>query len=84
MRHVLYVELRGEDAARRLRPLLDDLARVPGFRGGELLRSPAQPGLALVQARFDVEPPDVSLPGGARAWTFVVEHAHEAPHDPLE
>jgi len=84
VRHLLYVELRGEDAAARLRPLLDRLAHAPGFRGGELLRSPAQPDLALVQARFEHAPPDLPTPEGARAWTFVVEHALPAPDDPLE
>jgi len=83
-RHVLYVELRGEDAAEHLRPVLTQLAGAAGFAGGELLLSPGQPGLALVQARFRDEPPTPTLPDHARTWSFVVEHALEAAPDRLE
>ena len=72
---VLFVELKGGDAAEVLRPLLWLLAGQPGFGGGELLTSPDQPHLALVQARFSGGPPRMSLPEGARSWTFTVIEA---------
>ena len=78
MAHVLYVELRGQSATETLRPVLHALAGQEGFLGGELLLSPAQPQLALVQARFDREPPVLGLPEGARSWSFVVEEALHA------
>lgn len=70
-RHVLYVELNAENAVETLRSLLLHFARQEGFEGGELLTSPAQSGLALVQARWSGEPPPVQV-AGARAWSFVV------------
>ncbi|AFZ68443.1 hypothetical protein [Deinococcus peraridilitoris] len=71
MRFVLYTELQGEDALHTLRPLLAHCATLPGFEGGELLVSPAQPKLALLQSRWSVDPPALEVEG-ARSWSFQV------------
>lgn len=75
---VSYVELKGEGAEDALRLTLRDLAGRDGFLGGELLVSPAQPGLALVQARWDREPPSGQGPSGAKSWSFTVVEAIDA------
>lgn len=69
---VWYVESRAESALEALGRLLDDLKLMPGFLGGELLTSPDQPGLALLQTRWDGAAPSLNLPAGARGWAFHV------------
>lgn len=70
---VHYAESRAGNARALLAALLEDLSRLPGFRGAELLSSPGQPGLYLLASRWAGERPEPELPGGVRAWTFVVE-----------
>lgn len=69
---VWYVELKGEAAQERLARFLEVLPGQAGFRGAELLVSPAQPGLALLASRWAGELPDLSVPDGAKHWTFTV------------
>ena len=78
MSRVLYVELREGNAVETLRSLLLEQRLLPGFAGGEVLVSPAQPGLALLQSRWRESVPVVRVPG-ARVWSFeVVESVHPA------
>ena len=69
---VWYVELRGEDAATTLAHWLEGLPAQPGFIGAELLDSPEQAGLALVASRWQGAPPNLTVPDGAKHWTFRV------------
>lgn len=69
---VWYVELKGEAAQKRLARFLELLPGQVGFRGAELLVSPAQPGLALLASRWAGELPDLPVPDGAKHWTFTV------------
>lgn len=73
MVRVHYAELRGEGARAALLGWMEALGTHPGCLGAELLSSPAQPGLFLVMSRWTQEPPALSLPTGARQWTFLVE-----------
>ncbi|WP_245900652.1 hypothetical protein [Deinococcus yavapaiensis] len=59
--------------------MLREIAQQDGFLGGELLASPSQPGLALLQARFDRAPSSADWPSGAKGWTFTVVEAIAAP-----
>ncbi len=69
---VWYIESRVPEALDTLDNVLDRLKYLPGFLGGELLSSPDQPGLTLLQTRWDGFPPRIGLPAGARAWVFHV------------
>ncbi len=69
---VWYIELRGPEALATLTALLDVVATCPGFLGAEVLSSPAQPELALLESRWETEPPTLPLPAGAKAWAFEV------------
>ena len=69
---VHYAEARGDGAEALLRGFLRDLPTHPGFLGAELLGSPGQPGLYLVASRWATEVPDLSVPGGVKAWSFEV------------
>lgn len=69
---VWYVELRGPEAIIRLRDFLDALPAQAGFRGAELLTSPAQPELVLIASRWQDEPPALHVPDGAKHWVFTV------------
>ncbi|WP_240738430.1 hypothetical protein [Deinococcus fonticola] len=72
---VWYVELSGPDAVQVLRGVLDALPSQAGFRGAELLSSPAQPQLALIASRWAGEPPSLPVPDGAKHWVFTVLEA---------
>ncbi|GAA5501427.1 hypothetical protein Dxin01_01159 [Deinococcus xinjiangensis] len=70
---VWYIELRGPEALATLGGTLDQLAALPDFLGAELLASPAQPELALLESRWAAGPPSLLLPAGAKSWTFEVK-----------
>ncbi|WP_034413498.1 antibiotic biosynthesis monooxygenase family protein [Deinococcus marmoris] len=67
-----YAEARGDGAEALLRGFLGGLLNCPGFLGAELLGSPGQPGLYLVASRWATEVPELSVPGGVKAWSFEV------------
>lgn len=69
---VWYLEGKGAAARAALGALLPELAARPGFLGGELLHSPTQPELTLLQSRWVGEPPGQRLPQGVRGWVFEV------------
>jgi|GEM_PF-2291034 len=73
--YVLFVEGHGERVSAALRDLLSAVAGMPGCLGAEVLASPAQPGVTLLQARWPHDPPSVPIPAGARSWVFRVELA---------
>lgn len=72
---VWYLEGKGTAARSALGALLPELAARSGFVGGELLHSPAQPELTLLQSRWAGEVPAMNLPDGVRGWVFEVIEA---------
>lgn len=80
---VWYLEGKGDTAHAALAALLPQLAALPGFAGAELLRSPAQPELSLLQSRWQGEVPGLPSPDGVRGWVFeVVAHVRAAEYRP--
>ena len=73
-----YVEGRGPDSRAQLSALLGQLRAVPGCLRAELLSSPAQPALSLLESRWQETPPHIELPPGCTAWAFVVEESWSA------
>lgn len=72
MKWVHYAEARGDDANAGLRAFLETLPAHPGFVDARLLGSPDQPGLYLVASRWAGAVPALTIPAGARAWSFEV------------
>ncbi len=72
---VHYVEGHGQEARAGLARLLATLGGRPGFLSADLLGSPAQADLCLLESRWSGEPPALELPPGCKGWTFVVERS---------
>ena len=70
--HVHYVEGKSDGAEAALRTFMAGLSSLPGLLDACLLASPAQPGLWLLESRWQGPVPELSVPGGFKHWSFEV------------
>ena len=80
---VHYIEGRTSGADGELRQRLSDLmaglGHLPGFLAADLLSSPTQPHLCLLESRWMGAVPELEIPTGCRAWTFTVTESWTPP-----
>ncbi|GGJ73065.1 hypothetical protein [Deinococcus aquiradiocola] len=69
----------GPDITLRLSDLMAGLGHLPGFVGADLLCSPDQPGLCLLESRWQGDVPPLEVPVGCRAWAFTVTESWTPP-----
>jgi hypothetical protein len=69
----------GGDMQQRLSDVMAGLGHLPGFLGADLLCSPLQPGLYLLESRWAELVPDFEIPVGCRAWAFTVTETWSPP-----
>ncbi|GGR12044.1 hypothetical protein [Deinococcus ruber] len=58
--------------------MLEQLRHLPGCLRADLLSSPQQPALSLLESRWHGTPPALDVPPGCNAWAFVVEESWQA------
>ncbi|MFC4454623.1 hypothetical protein [Deinococcus sonorensis] len=78
---VHYIEGRreqGDDIQAQLSDLMARLGHRDGFLGAELLVSPEQPGLCLLESRWMGEVPALRVPPGCKSWSFEVAEIWQA------
>ncbi|AWN22276.1 hypothetical protein DKM44_02685 [Deinococcus irradiatisoli] len=68
-----YLEGKGESRREALMAFLQQLKGRPGLLDACLLSSPAQPGLWLVESRWESEVPPLTVPEGCQHWSFEVQ-----------
>jgi hypothetical protein len=69
----------GPDVQQRLSDVMAGLGHLPGFLGADLLCSPLQPGLYLLESRWAEQVPEFEIPVGCRAWAFTVTETWSPP-----
>ena len=67
------------DVQQRLSDLMAGLGHLPGFLGADLLSSPAQPGLVLLESRWAGAVPAFEVPPGCASWAFTVTESWTPP-----
>lgn len=68
-----------DDVYQRLSDLMAGLGHLPGFLGADLLTSPAQPGLCLLESRWAAAVPALDVPAGCKSWAFDVAESWSPP-----
>ena len=68
-----------DNVYQRLSDLMAGLGHLPGFLGADLLTSPAQPGLCLLESRWAGAVPALDIPAGCKAWAFDVAESWSPP-----
>lgn len=63
----------------RLSDLMAGLGHLPGFVSADLLCSPAQPHLCLLESRWAGIVPDLEIPVGCKSWVFTVTESWTPP-----
>ena len=67
------------DVQQRLSDLMAGLGHLPGFLGADLLSSPAQPELVLLESRWAGAVPALGVPAGCKSWAFTVTESWTPP-----
>ena len=67
------------DVQQRLSDLMAGLGHLPGFLSADLLSSPAQPGLVLLESRWAGTVPALDVPAGCTSWAFTVTESWTPP-----
>ncbi|ULH15133.1 antibiotic biosynthesis monooxygenase [Deinococcus sp. KNUC1210] len=75
---VHYIEGRETAHRAQLAALLSRLRQMPGCLRADLLSSPQQPALSLLESRWNGAPPTLEVPPGCKSWAFVVEESWQA------
>ena len=63
----------------RLSDLMAGLGHLPGFLSADLLCSPSQPHLCLLESRWDGHVPELEIPAGCKSWVFSVTESWTPP-----
>ena len=67
------------DVQQRLSDLMAGLGHLPGFLSADLLSSPAQPELVLLESRWAGPVPALDIPAGCKSWAFTVTESWTPP-----
>ncbi len=67
------------DVQQRLSDLMAGLGHLPGFLSADLLSSPAQPELVLMESRWAGDVPALDIPAGCKSWAFTVTESWTPP-----